>query len=121
VIGIGTDLVEIERFRRTLERTPGVRDRTFTPAEREYSDARTDPTERYAVRWAAKEAVMKAMGVGLGEVSMRDIEVVRSESGAPSIVLHDTALQTAEDLGITSWLITLSHTETMASAIAVAL
>ncbi len=64
---------------------------------------------------------MKAMGVGLGEVSMRDIEVVRSESGAPSIVLHETAERRADELGITSWLITLTHTENLAQAIAVAL
>ena len=121
MIGIGTDLVELERFRDTLERTPGIRDRTFTTAEREYSDARNDPTERYAVRWAAKEAVMKAMSVGLGEVSMRDIEVVRADSGAPSIRLHGSAATKAADLGITSWRITLTHTETMAQAIAVAL
>lgn len=121
MIGIGIDLVEIERFREALDRTPGIRDRTFTADERTYADARRDPTERYAVRWAAKEAVMKAMGVGLGEVSMADIEVVRAESGQPSIVLHDTAAARADEMGITSWLLTLTHTETIAQAIAVAL
>lgn len=121
MIGIGTDLVEIERFRATLERTPGIRDRTFTEAERIYADSRNDPTERYAVRWAAKEAVMKAMGVGLGEVAMSDIEVVRSQSGEPSILLHESAAAKAEELGIRSWRITLTHTQSMAQAIAVAL
>ncbi|MGI9604837.1 MAG: holo-ACP synthase [Acidimicrobiales bacterium] len=121
MIGIGTDLVEIERFRTTLERTPGIRDRSFTADEREYADARNDPTERYAVRWAAKEAVMKAMGVGLGEVAMVDIEVVRAESGAPSVLLHGTAAVKAGELGISAWKITLTHTSTMAQAIVVAL
>ena len=121
MIGIGTDLVELERFRTTLERTPGIRDRTFTEAERAYADAKHDPTERYAARWAAKEAVMKAMGVGLGEVAMRDIEVVRSESGAPIVVLHDTAAAKADELGIREWKLTLTHTERVAQAIAVAL
>ncbi len=121
MIGIGTDLVEIERFRATLERTPGIRERTFTVDEREWADAKNDPTERYAVRWAAKEAVMKAMGVGLGAVAMIDIEVVRSESGAPSVRLHGTAAELAEELGVAGWRLTLTHTESMAQAIAVAL
>jgi len=120
VIGIGIDLVEIERFRTTLDRTPGIRERTFTEGERAYADARHDPTERYAVRWAAKEAVMKAMGVGLGEVNMVDIEVIRAESGQPQVALHDTAAAKAGELGITSWLLTLTHTESLAQAIAVA-
>lgn len=121
MIGIGTDLVELERFRATLERTPGIKKRSFTQAEREYSDAKNDPTERYAARWAAKEAVMKAMGVGLGGVAMTDIEVVKEESGAPSIVLHDTAAAKAAELGISEWKITITHTQSLAQAIAVAL
>lgn len=121
MIGIGTDLVELERFRTTLERTPGIKERSFTQGERAYADSKNDPTERYAVRWAAKEAVMKAMGVGLGEVTMSHIEVVRAENGAPSIVLHDTAASKAAELGIAEFKITLTHTETLAQAIAIAL
>jgi len=120
VIGIGTDIVELIRFREALERTPGIKTRTFTEGEREYADRRHDPTERYAVRWAAKEAVMKAMGVGLGEVAMIDIEIVRAENGAPSVLLHDSALARSNELGIVDWKITLTHTETIAQAIAVA-
>jgi len=121
VIGIGTDLVEIERFRAVLDRTPGIKDRTFTETEQAYADQRHDPAERYAVRWAAKEAVMKAMGVGLGEVAMIDIEVVRAENGAPSIVLRESAAVRASELGVTEIKVTLTHTETLAQAIAVAL
>lgn len=121
VIGIGTDLVELDRFRTTLERSPGIKSRTFTVGEQEYANAKNDPTERYAVRWAAKEAVMKAMGVGLGAVVMSDIEVVKDPSGAPSVVLHGTAASRAAELGITVWKLTLTHTENFAQAIAVAL
>lgn len=121
MIGIGTDLVELDRFRATLERTPGIKARSFTDAEIAYSDAKSDPTERYAARWAAKEAVMKAMGVGLGGVAMVDIEVVKNENGAPSILLHETAAAKAAELGITEWKITITHTKSLAQAIAVAL
>jgi holo-[acyl-carrier protein] synthase len=121
VIGIGNDLVDIDRFRRALERTPGLRDRLFTEAERSYAEARADPTERYAVRFAAKEAVMKALGVGLGEIALRDIEVQRADSGAPQLVLHGTALELAAARGVRRWLITLSHSDTVAQAIVVAL
>lgn len=121
MIGIGTDLVELERFRRTIERTPGIKTRSFTDGEQAYANVRKDPTERYAVRWAAKEAVMKAMGVGLGEVAMVDIEVVKAENGAPSIVLHDSAAAKAAELGITEVKITLTHTQSLAQAVAVAL
>ena len=85
MIGIGTDLVDIERFRRSLERTPGLRERLFRPDERAYAEQRNDPVERYAGRFAAKEAALKALGLGLGGMAMYDIEVVRAESGSPSI------------------------------------
>ena len=121
MIGIGNDLVDIARFRKALERTPSLRERLFTEAERTYADARADPTERYAARFAAKEAVMKALGVGLGEIQMRDIEVQRAESGAPQLVLHGTAAELAAARGVRQWLITLSHSDTVAQAIVVAL
>jgi holo-[acyl-carrier protein] synthase len=121
VIGIGVDLVEIDRFRVSLDRTPGIIDRCFTADEAAYALRRRDPSERFAVRFAAKEAVMKAMGVGLGEVRMVDIEVRRADSGAPSVVLHGTAADHAASLGITRWLLTLTHTDHLAEAIAVAL
>lgn len=121
MIGIGTDLVEIERFRTVLDRTPGIKTRSFTAAEQAYANAKNDPAERYAVRWAAKEAVMKAMGVGLGTIDMVDIEVIRAESGAPSVLLHKSAAAKAQELGITEFKITLTHTESIAQAIAVAL
>jgi holo-[acyl-carrier protein] synthase len=121
VIGIGIDLVEIDRFRAVLDRTPGIRDRVFRPDERSYADRKRDPVERYAVRFAAKEAVMKALGCGLGEIAMYDIEVLRDKSGAPSVLLHGKAAQVARDKGVSRWLLTLTHTERTAQAIAVAL
>jgi len=121
VIGIGTDLVELDRFRVALTRTPSLAARLFTEGERAYAHLRDDPTERLAVRFAAKEAVMKAMGVGLGAFAMHDVEVVRAGTGQPSLVLRAAAADLAADRGITRWLLTLTHTERLAQAIAVAL
>jgi holo-[acyl-carrier protein] synthase len=121
VIGIGTDLCEVERMRAALGRTPTLRDRVFTEAERAYCDRRKDPTERYAARFAAKEAVMKAMGVGMGACKWSEIEVAKAPSGAPSVRLHGGAQKLADERGITSWRLTLTHTHRVAQAIAVAL
>ena len=121
MIGIGVDLCEVDRMRTALGRTPTLRGRVFTDEEQAYCDRRHDPTERYAARFAAKEAVMKAMGVGVGACRWRDIEVARAGSGAPSVRLHGGARALAEGLGIREWRLTMTHTHRIAEAIAVAL
>ena len=121
MIGIGTDLVELDRFRLALERTPRIVDRMFSDAEQAYARRRRDPTERFAARFAAKEAVMKAMGVGLWKFPLRDIEVVRADSGEPSVLLHGKAAAVAAARGVTEWRFTMTHTDRVAQAIAVAL
>ncbi|MDP1820339.1 MAG: holo-ACP synthase [Acidimicrobiales bacterium] len=121
MIGIGVDLCEVERMRTALERTPTLRGRVFTDAEQHYCDRRSDPTERYAARFAAKEAVLKAMGLGVGACKWREIEVINAPSGAPSVLLHGGARQLADERGIASWRLTMTHTHRTAEAIAVAL
>lgn len=121
MIGIGVDLVEVDRLRATLARTPALVDRLFTEGERAYAEAAHDPTERYAVRFAAKEAAMKVLGVGLGAVDWHDIEVVRTDSGAPELRVTGRANELAVDAGIRSWKVSLSHTATMAEAVVVGL
>jgi holo-[acyl-carrier protein] synthase len=121
LIGIGVDLCEVDRMRSALARTPTLRARVFTDAEQEYCDQSKDPTERYAARFAAKEAVMKAMGVGIGACKWREIEVAKAPSGAPSVRLHDGAQALAEERGISAWQLTMTHTHRIAEAIAVAL
>ncbi len=121
VIGIGNDLVDLDRFRVVLDRTPTIVGRVFTEGEQRYARQRHDPTERFGARFAAKEATMKALGVGLGEVVMRDIEVVRAESGAPSLLLHGTAAAVATERGVQRWMLTISHTDHLAQAVVVAL
>ena len=83
MIGVGIDAVEIDRFRLALRRTPRIAERLFSDAERAYAARRNDPTERLAARFAAKEAVMKAMGVGLWKFNFRDVEVVRGPLERP--------------------------------------
>ena len=121
MIGIGVDLVDVARMRTAIVRTPTLAARLFTDDERAYAESAKDPAERFAVRFAAKEAVMKALGVGLGAVEWHDIEVVRADSGAPSVRLTGRAAALADDAGVTRWLLTLTHTRTAAEAIAVAL
>ena len=108
-------------MRAALARTPTLRQRVFTDAEQAYCDRRKDPTERYAARFAAKEAVMKAMGVGVGACKWREIEVAKASSGAPSVRLHGGAQVLADARGITGWRLTITHTHRIAEAIAVAL
>ena len=121
MIGIGTDLVELDRFRLALTRTPKIVDRLFSDDEQSYARKQPDPTERLAARFAAQEAVLKAMGIGLGQFPLRDIEVVRAESGQPSVLLHGKAATMATERGVREWRLTLTHTHRVAQAIAVAL
>ena len=121
MLGIGTDLVEIDRFREVLARTPGMKRRLFTEGEQAYADQALDPTPRLAVRFAAKEAVLKALGLGLGGMRMSEIEVIRHADGRPELALHGNAAEIAADHGASRWLITLTHTETIAQATVVAL
>lgn len=121
MIGIGTDLVDIDRFRRVLSRTPGMRDRLFLPAELAYADGSADPARPLAARFAAKEAVLKSLESGLGAMAFRDIEVVRHDDGHPELLLHGAAVEYAASKGATRFLVTLSHTDSLAQAVVAAL
>ncbi|MFN0027467.1 MAG: holo-ACP synthase [Acidimicrobiales bacterium] len=120
MIGLGVDSVDVDRFRLVLARTPRLRLRVFTTAEVAYSTLQRDPTQRLAVRFAAKEATMKALGVGLGRVRLADIEVTHQSSGAPGLRLHGGAAALAEQLGVSRWWLSMSHTELVATAVVVA-
>ena len=123
IVSIGIDIIEVARIREVLLRTPRFTERVFTRAEREYCDSRgVVAAQHYAARFAAKEAVMKALGVGLGSCALAEIEVVRDEdSGAPDLVLHGKAAALAADRGVTAWKLSLTHTDTSAHAIVIAL
>ena len=89
--GVGVDVVEIERFRRSLDRTPTMRERLFTPAELAYVEPKADPVPSLAARFAAREAVMKALGLGLGAFGFHEVWVEVEESGAPRLVVTGRA------------------------------
>ena len=103
-----------------MERTATLADRLFSADEREYASDQHDPAKSLAARFAAKEAVMKALGVGLGDFDFHDVEVVRHESGAPSLEVRGRAHELARERGVTGWLVSLSHTESTAMAVVIA-
>ena len=120
VIGIGVDAVDIERFRRSLDRTPSMRTRLFTPHELEYVAPKADPVPSLAARFAAREAVMKALGVGLGAFGFHDVWVTRASSGEPSLEITGPALALADAKGVDRWHLSITHTEIVAIAYVVA-
>lgn len=120
VIGIGVDLVDIERFRRSLERTPSMRSRLFTEVELAYVAPQTDPIPSLAARFAAREAVMKSLGVGLGAFGFHEAWVERAPSGRPSLALSGRAAELASQAGVVTWHLSLTHSDVMAAAYVIA-
>jgi holo-[acyl-carrier protein] synthase len=117
-LATGVDLIEVERVADAIRRH-GERflQRIYTPAE--LADAAGSPAS-LAARFAAKEAAAKALGVGIGQVAWREIEVLRTPSGQPELRLHGAASRLAQELGLQTWSISLSHTRQHAMALVVA-
>lgn len=116
VIGIGIDVVDIERFRTSLERTPSMRTRLFTDSELAYVAPQSDPVPSLAARFAAREAVMKSLGLGLGAFGFHDVWVERAESGAPSLAFAGRAADLSAEAGVTTWHLSLTHSGLVAAA-----
>jgi holo-[acyl-carrier protein] synthase len=112
VLGVGIDVVEIDRFAASMDRTPGLRERLFTPAEAVRAPA------SLAARFAAKEAIAKALGAPVG-MAWHDAEVISEDSGRPLLALRGTVLAQADALGVTSVHLSLSHDAGIASAVVV--
>jgi holo-[acyl-carrier protein] synthase len=118
ILGLGVDITEVERIQGAIERQ-GERflRRIYTPAEIAYCERFRNKFERYAGRFAVKEAAMKALGTGWSHgVRWVDIEVVRERGGKPVLVLAGEAKQIAERLGVKNMAITITHTATQALA-----
>jgi holo-[acyl-carrier protein] synthase len=119
IVGLGVDICEIARMERALARHRSMRGRVFTPEEIAYCDGKARPAESYAGRFAAREAVIKALG-GYRSRRWQDISVTRDPAGAPSILVAGNAKRRADGLGVSRILVTFTHEKTNAVAFAVA-
>lgn len=120
-VGVGVDMVDVERMRRIIERTPSFCEKVFSADEVSYCPDKGDPAMHFAARFAAKEAVVKALGCGFADgVGVRDIEVVL-DKGRPRIALVGRAAEIAESTEITDIEVSLSHTAAEAVAFVVAI
>ena len=119
IVGIGVDLVDVERVARILERRKTFVERVFTPPEIEYCERQANPAESYAARWAAREACRKALG-GIRDMGWQDVRVDRAPSGAPRLVLDGAARARADSLDVAEVKVALTHERRMAAAFCVA-
>lgn len=112
-------MIEIARIRRAIEKNPRFAERVYTEQERRYCQRKANPWQSYAARFAAKEAVSKALGTGIGPVGLTEIEILNAPGGQPQVALHGKAKIIAEERHITRVHIGLSHSELYAIATAV--
>lgn len=118
IVGVGIDLVDIARFERPTAR---LKDRVFTAAERRYCDRQAHPAPHYAARFAAKEAVLKALGTGWsGGIAWTDVEIVSRDRGGADVKLKGKAGAQARKLKVRTWHLSMTHTSGSAAAVAVA-
>jgi holo-[acyl-carrier protein] synthase len=120
ILGIGVDVVDLARFARVLERTPQMRARMFRPEELADLGPSQHQVRSLAARFAVREAVMKALGVGLGSFDFHDVWVQRANSGAPILQLTGRAASLAASRGVRRWHCSLSHSDLVAVAFVVA-
>ena len=119
IIGIGIDVVPVERFAASLVRTPGLRDRLFTAAEQHTLSGAPRTAESLAARFAAKEALAKALGAP-GDLRWHDAEVMVGDRGRPHLEVRGSVAGRAAQLGVSGWHVSLSHDGGIASAVVVA-
>ena len=117
-LATGVDLIEISRIEEVIaQHGKHYLERVYTPAELEQCGKRA---ESLAGRFAAKEAVAKALGSGIGDISWRDIEVLGDEQNAPGLTLYNAAKQKADELGLMNWSVSISHSQSHSVAFVVA-
>ena len=119
-MGVGTDLVHVPRLEQALARHPDFARRVYTPGEIAYCEQHREPAPRYAARFAAKEAVLKALGTGLARgMRWQDVEIVAGPAREPRVVLHGAVAETARRQGVRAVQVSLSHAGEYALACAV--
>lgn len=116
--GLGVDIIEVERIRRALERHKRFMTTIYTPSEIEYCLKSKLPHRHFALRFAAKEAVFKALGTGLNGFQWKMVEIVNRRNGCPSVLLHDAVLRYAQDSGVEGIKVSLSLSRENAIAVA---
>ena len=117
ILGIGTDLFEVERMKKTIEKQPSFIDGIFTIGEINYCNQFKNKVERYAARYAAKEALLKALGTGWRDgITFLDIDIINDKLGKPEINLSGKAQEVANKLGVTAVHLSMSHTKELANA-----
>jgi holo-[acyl-carrier protein] synthase len=118
ILGLGVDLADIDRVERVLEKYPRFAQRCFTDHEQEYAFRFAKPSRRLAARFAGKEAVMKSLGTGWRRINWKDIEI--TGGGKPTVRMFGRAARRAEMMGVTEVLVTITHTDTSALVMAIA-
>lgn len=119
IIGIGVDIVEVDRVERIMERRPRFRERVFTPSEVAYCEERDGPGGCYAARWAAREACVKALG-GIPGFRFHDVRVEMTPDGLPRLILDGSAKARADEIGVSDVMVSLAHERSVATAFCVA-
>jgi holo-[acyl-carrier protein] synthase len=117
ILGIGIDLMEVARMERDLENHDGVANNLFTPEEITYCRSKRYPAQHFAARFAAKEALFKALGTGhRGTMSFRQIEILNDDQGKPQMSLSGRVKEVADDLGVKQKHVSMTHTKEFGAA-----
>ena len=120
LVGLGTDLMEVDRITEKINKQSGFRELVFSKAEIDYCESKTNKFEHYAARFAAKEAFFKALGTGwLEGTHFNEVEITNDGSGKPALVLLGETKKTLSAWGISKILVSLSHLKTIASAVVI--
>jgi holo-[acyl-carrier protein] synthase len=120
IVGIGTDIIEVERIRKHIEAGFGFREKVFTTKEIDYCEGKVNKAQNYAARFSAKEAFLKAVGTGMRQgLSFTDVEVVNNDLGKPEMHLYGQALELIKRMGVTNLQISMTHLRDWVNAIVI--